>query len=152
MDTEKRIEWPGAAKSPAEDRRLLLLRPRGFCAGVVRAIEVVRLAIEQLGGPIYVHKEIVHNRHVVNNLAQQGAVFVESLDEVQECHHVAGDDDYVLKVRCRDTAHLEVLVTDRLKGLRGVTRTRTSIALATLKETTRLPLEPPDAAPGRGAR
>ena len=77
---------------------------------------------------------------------------VESLDEVQECHHVAGDDDYVLKVRCRDTAHLEVLVTDRLKGLRGVTRTRTSIALATLKETTRLPLEPPDAAPGRGAR
>jgi len=82
MDTEKRIEWPGAAKSPAEDRRLLLLRPRGFCAGVVRAIEVVRLAIEQLGGPIYVHKEIVHNRHVVNNLAQQGAVFVESLDEV----------------------------------------------------------------------
>ena len=82
MDTEKRIEWPGAAKSPAEDRRLLLLRPRGFCAGVVRAIEVVRLAIEQLGGPIYVHKEIVHNRHVVNDLAQQGAVFVESLDEV----------------------------------------------------------------------
>jgi len=60
----------------------LLLRPRGFCAGVVRAIEVVRLAIEQLGGPIYVHKEIVHNRHVVNDLAQQGAVFVESLDEV----------------------------------------------------------------------
>jgi len=82
MDTERRIEWPEAAKSPAEERRLLLLRPRGFCAGVVRAIEVVRLAIEQLGGPIYVHKEIVHNRHVVNDLAQQGAVFVESLDEV----------------------------------------------------------------------
>jgi 4-hydroxy-3-methylbut-2-enyl diphosphate reductase len=82
MDSEKHIDWPEAAKSPAEDRRLLLLRPRGFCAGVVRAIEVVRLAIEQLGGPIYVHHEIVHNRHVVNDLAQQGAVFVESLDEV----------------------------------------------------------------------
>ena len=82
MDTEERIEWPEAAKSQGEDRRLLLLRPRGFCAGVVRAIEVVRVAIEQLGTPIYVHKEIVHNRHVVNDLAQQGAVFVESLDEV----------------------------------------------------------------------
>ena len=82
MHTEKRMERPEAARSAAEEKRLLLLRPRGFCAGVVRAIEVVRLAIEQLGGPIYVHKEIVHNRHVVNDLAQQGAVFVESLDEV----------------------------------------------------------------------
>jgi 4-hydroxy-3-methylbut-2-enyl diphosphate reductase len=82
MYTEERMEWPETAKSPADERQLLLLRPRGFCAGVVRAIEVVRLAIEQLGGPIYVHKEIVHNRHVVNDLAQQGAVFVESLEEV----------------------------------------------------------------------
>ena len=82
MYTEERMERPEVARIAAEDRRLLLLRPRGFCAGVVRAIEVVRLAIEQLGGPIYVHKEIVHNRHVVNDLAQQGAVFVESLDEV----------------------------------------------------------------------
>jgi 4-hydroxy-3-methylbut-2-enyl diphosphate reductase len=62
----------------------LLLRPRGFCAGVVRAIEVVRLAIEQFGCPIYVHKEIVHNRHVVNELAEQGAVFVDSLDDVPQ--------------------------------------------------------------------
>ena len=82
MHTQERMERPEDARSMAEERRLLLLRPRGFCAGVVRAIEVVRLAIEQLGGPIYVHKEIVHNRHVVNDLAQQGAVFVESLEEV----------------------------------------------------------------------
>lgn len=82
MHTEERVERPEAAGSTVEDRRLLLLRPRGFCAGVVRAIEVVRLAIQQIGGPIYVHKEIVHNRHVVNDLAEQGAIFVESLEEV----------------------------------------------------------------------
>ncbi len=82
MDSDERKGWLDATNGPAEERRLFLLRPRGFCAGVVRAIEVVRLAIEQFGCPIYVHKEIVHNRHVVDELAQQGAVFVNSLDEV----------------------------------------------------------------------
>ena len=76
---EPHLAAPGGS---AQDRALLLLRPRGFCAGVVRAIEVVHLAIQQFGCPIYVHKEIVHNRHVVNELAGQGAVFVDSLDEV----------------------------------------------------------------------
>jgi len=60
---------------------LLLLQPRGFCAGVIRAIKVVELALEKLDRPVYVRKEIVHNRHVVENLAARGAVFVESLDE-----------------------------------------------------------------------
>ena len=54
-------------------------QPRGFCAGVVRAIDVVRIALENLGPPIYVCKEIVHNRHVVSELAEQGAVFVDGL-------------------------------------------------------------------------
>lgn len=84
METIKYERPLGATNSSAEDRTLLLLRPRGFCAGVVRAIEVVRLAIEQFGCPIYVHKEIVHNRHVVNELAEQGAVFVDSLDDVPQ--------------------------------------------------------------------
>jgi 4-hydroxy-3-methylbut-2-enyl diphosphate reductase len=65
-----------------EPGSLLLLRPRGFCAGVIRAIEVVRLAIEVLDPPVYVRKEIVHNRHVVAELTAQGAVFVDALDEV----------------------------------------------------------------------
>lgn len=60
--------------------RLLLLRPRGFCAGVVRAIDIVRLALEKLGRPVYVRKEIVHNRHVVEELESQGAIFIEELD------------------------------------------------------------------------
>ena len=67
---------------PASDQAtLLLLQPRGFCAGVIRAIKVVELALEKLDRPVYVRKEIVHNRHVVEDLAARGAVFVESLDE-----------------------------------------------------------------------
>jgi len=67
-----------------EPRTLVLLRPRGFCAGVVRAIDVVRLALEKLGKPVYVRKEIVHNQYVVQELAAMGAVFVEELDGVPE--------------------------------------------------------------------
>lgn len=69
-------------RNPAGAKRLILLRPRGFCAGVVRAIDVVKLVIDLYGAPIYVRKEIVHNRHVVNELREAGAVFVEELAEV----------------------------------------------------------------------
>lgn len=65
-------------------KRLILLRPRGFCAGVVRAIDVVKLALEAYGPPVYVRREIVHNRHVVDELRKAGAIFVEELDEVPE--------------------------------------------------------------------
>jgi 4-hydroxy-3-methylbut-2-enyl diphosphate reductase len=58
------------------------MKPRGFCAGVIRAIEIVELALQNVGRPVYVRKEIVHNRHVVEDLAARGAVFVESLNEV----------------------------------------------------------------------
>ena len=61
---------------------VILAKPRGFCAGVVRAIEIVERAIEKYGAPIYVRHEIVHNRHVVNTLRRKGAVFVEELSEV----------------------------------------------------------------------
>jgi len=62
--------------------RVILAQPRGFCAGVVRAIEIVDRALQQHGAPVYVRHEIVHNRHVVDNLRQKGARFVEELDEV----------------------------------------------------------------------
>ena len=65
-------------------KKIILLKPRGFCAGVVRAIDVVKIAIDLYGAPIYVRKEIVHNRHVVDELRQAGAVFVEELSEVPE--------------------------------------------------------------------
>jgi 4-hydroxy-3-methylbut-2-en-1-yl diphosphate reductase len=65
-------------------KRVILLRPRGFCAGVVRAIDVVKIALDLYGSPIYVRKEIVHNRHVVNELRDQGAIFVDELHQVPE--------------------------------------------------------------------
>src|SRR5215468_8248902 len=65
-------------------RTILLPSPRGFCAGVIRAIDIVTLALQQLGRPVYVRKEIVHNRFVVDQLAAEGAVFVDSLDEVPD--------------------------------------------------------------------
>ncbi|NML31404.1 4-hydroxy-3-methylbut-2-enyl diphosphate reductase [Paraburkholderia antibiotica] len=64
--------------------RVILAQPRGFCAGVVRAIEIVDRALQQHGAPVYVRHEIVHNRHVVDNLRQKGARFVEELDEVPQ--------------------------------------------------------------------
>ena len=62
--------------------RVILAQPRGFCAGVVRAIDIVEKALEKYGEPVYVRHEIVHNKHVVNTLKNKGARFVEELDEV----------------------------------------------------------------------
>jgi 4-hydroxy-3-methylbut-2-enyl diphosphate reductase len=64
--------------------QVILANPRGFCAGVVRAIEIVERALQRYGAPVYVRHEIVHNRHVVDTLRNKGAVFVEDLDEVPE--------------------------------------------------------------------
>src|ERR1700753_398502 len=72
----------GLSSSSTTAKRILLLKPRGFCAGVVRAIDIVRIALETFGAPIYVRKEIVHNRFVVEELQQKGAIFVDSVEEV----------------------------------------------------------------------
>jgi 4-hydroxy-3-methylbut-2-en-1-yl diphosphate reductase len=78
LATEPAVTEPNATK------RVLLLKPRGFCAGVVRAVDIVRIALETFGAPIYVRKEIVHNSFVVNELAEKGAIFVEDIDDVPE--------------------------------------------------------------------
>jgi len=65
-------------------KRIVLCQPNGFCAGVDRAIKIVDLALEAYGAPIYVNHEIVHNQHVVDDLAGKGAIFVDDLDEVPE--------------------------------------------------------------------
>ena len=67
---------------------MLLLKPRGFCAGVVRAIDIVKIALETFGAPIYVRREIVHNRYVVNELAEKGAIFVHEIDDVPDGQRV----------------------------------------------------------------
>jgi len=74
--------------SSAAQKRVLLLKPRGFCAGVVRAIDIVKIALETFGAPIYVRREIVHNRYVVNELAEKGAIFVHEIDDVPDGQRV----------------------------------------------------------------
>ena len=64
--------------------KILLDAPRGFCAGVDRAIEIVKKSIEKYGPPVYVRHEIVHNKHVVENLKKIGAIFVEELSEIKD--------------------------------------------------------------------
>ena len=75
---------PDAAQPSKQPITLLLAAPRGFCAGVDRAIQIVERALDKWGPPVYVRHEIVHNRHVVNRLEEMGAVFVEELDECPE--------------------------------------------------------------------
>ncbi len=70
--------------APKPPLRVLLCSPRGFCAGVVRAIDSVERALALYGAPVYVRHEIVHNRYVVEGLAAKGAVFVEELDEIPD--------------------------------------------------------------------
>ena len=64
--------------------KILLAAPRGFCAGVERAIEIVKKSIEKYGAPVYVRHEIVHNKNVVDSLKKIGAIFVEELEEIKD--------------------------------------------------------------------
>src|SRR2546428_8016233 len=67
--------------------RVLLAAPRGWCAGVDRAVDIVERALERYGSPVYVRKQIVHNRHVVEGLEKRGAIFVDEVDEVPPGSH-----------------------------------------------------------------
>lgn len=84
---KRRLTWPVWMLNRAPDLpalRVLIAAPRGFCAGVDRAIQIVELALERFGAPVYVRHEIVHNRFVVDRLKDMGAVFVDELDEVPD--------------------------------------------------------------------
>ena len=74
--------YDGGMASP--ERRVLLAAPRGYCAGVDRAVITVEKALELYGAPVYVRKQIVHNRHVVEDLEKRGAIFVDETEEVPE--------------------------------------------------------------------
>src|SRR5215467_537691 len=78
------LDSPADQKQPRRTLKVMLAQPRGFCAGVVRAIEIVERALEKYGPPVYVRHEIVHNKFVVDSLKAKGAIFVEELSEVPQ--------------------------------------------------------------------
>lgn len=132
-----RITWADLAarlglSAPAAADRVRRLEERGIVQGYMARLDPTRLGYDITA---FIAVTLEHPRDREPFLAQ-----VKALAEIQECHHVTGDDDYLLKVRCRGTAGLEVLITESLKSLPGVLRTRTTLALSTVKETTALPL------------
>ena len=94
------------------DRRILLAAPRGYCAGVDRAVTTVEKALERYGPPIYVRKQIVHNRYVVAALEARGAVFVDETDEVPEGSHVVFSAHGVAPQVHEDAARRRLLTID----------------------------------------
>ena len=97
---------------PRRPLKVLLATPRGFCAGVDRAIQIVERAIEKYGAPVYVRHEIVHNRHVVQRLRDLGAVFVEELSECPTDRPVVFSAHGVPKSVPAEAAHRQMLYLD----------------------------------------
>ena len=94
--------------------QILLANPRGFCAGVDRAIEIVERALELFGAPVYVRHEVVHNKYVVHSLREKGAVFVEELDEVPDDSTVIFSAHGVSKAVREDALHRKLRVFDAI--------------------------------------
>lgn len=138
LQEDGRVSWAdlGGAlglSAPAAAERVRKLTESGIIGGFS-----ARLDPEAAGFPVLAF--------VAVTLQSQGAraAFLKAVARhalIQECHHVAGDDDFLLKVRARSLAELEAVLADELKGRLGIARTRTTIVLGTAKETTRLPVD-----------
>ncbi|MEK3700919.1 Lrp/AsnC family transcriptional regulator [Paenibacillus sp. FSL R10-2199] len=139
-----RITWSELAgllglSSPATADRVRRLEEQGVITGYTALIDA-ESAGYGLAALIAVSLERPEHR--------QGFIeLVMKLPEVQECHHTAGDDDYVLKLRCRGTRDLDRIISEEIKGLPGIVRTRTTIILGTVKETPHVPLPPAERTP-----
>jgi Lrp/AsnC family leucine-responsive transcriptional regulator len=118
---------------PAAAERVRKLEARGLILGYAAVVDPVALGYAVTAFIEVTLERPDHRPAFLKLLAQ--------LPEVQECHHLAGDHDYLLKVRCRNVRGLELLISDRLKGLRGIARTRTSVVLSTCKETAAVPVD-----------
>ena len=89
-----------------------LANPRGFCAGVERAILIVEKTLEKYGAPIYVHHEVVHNKYVINRLKEKGVIFVESLKEIPNSSHVIFSAHGVSKAIVKESVKLNLISID----------------------------------------
>jgi Lrp/AsnC family leucine-responsive transcriptional regulator len=132
-----RESWAALGESlgmtgPAAADRVRRLEERGVIRGYAAVVDPGAVGV---GLAAFVSVSLERPKDRTRFLA-----LVERLSEIQECHHVAGDDDYLLKIRCRDTSDLERLLTRDLKGLPGIARTRTTVVLSTVKETLAVPI------------
>lgn len=139
--SQGRITWSELAgllglSAPATADRVRRLEDRGVIQQYAAVVNP-----EAIGCPVtaFIAVTLEHSCHRAEFLQK-----VQSLSQIQECHHVTGDDDYWLKVRCRNTKALEHLISNELKSLPGILKTRTTIVLSTAKETAALPLNPPN--------
>ena len=122
--------------------RVRRLEERGVIQGYAAILAPRSLGFDVLA---FVALTLEHPRHRAAFLTR-----IADLTEVQECHHVVGEADYLLKVRCRDTAALEILLSESIKGIPGVARTHTTLALSSAKHTTALSLAAPSPARKKG--
>ncbi|MEK5029463.1 Lrp/AsnC family transcriptional regulator [Paenibacillus sp. FSL M7-1046] len=139
-----RMTWAELAgllglSSPAAADRVRRLEEQGMIKGYTALIDAESAGFG-LAALIAVSLERPTHRQAFLEL-------VLKLPEIQECHHTAGDDDYILKIRCRGTRDLDRIISEELKSLPGIVRTRTTIILGTVKETPNVPLSPEDTAP-----
>ncbi len=119
--------------SPAISDRVRRLEKRGIIRGYRAVVDPVQLGYDVTA---FVAVVLEHPQY------RQGFLdYVQATPAIQECHHVAGDGDYLLKVRCGRMADLERILSEEIKGLPGILQTKTSIALSTVKETTALAIE-----------
>jgi len=142
MMAQARITWSELASllklsAPATADRVRRLEERGVIRGYATLVDPKAVGCSLTA---FIAVTLERPEHRTPFLQQ-----VQELAQVQECHHVTGDDDYLLKVRCRNTEDLERVISDNLKSLPGIVRTRTTIVLSTLKETSVLPLSSNDA-------
>jgi Lrp/AsnC family leucine-responsive transcriptional regulator len=146
--TDARISWADLGSTlglsaPAAAERVRRLQERGLVRGFAAVVDP-----DAAGFPVLAFVAVTLDRQ---DARRRFLDAVRAHPLIQECHHVAGDDDFLLKVRARTLADLDALLSEELKGRLGIARTRTTIVLGTAKETARLPIDVAGAAPSRRA-
>jgi Lrp/AsnC family leucine-responsive transcriptional regulator len=136
--TDARITWSDLGQAlglsaPAAADRVRKLEEHGVIKGYTAVLDA-----EALGYSLTAFVFITLNDQRKRTAFHAG---IKKLDQIVECHHVAGDDDFLLKVRCRGTRDLDRLLVEELKGRLGIARTRTTVVLDTVKETPAIPID-----------
>jgi Lrp/AsnC family leucine-responsive transcriptional regulator len=136
--TQGRMTWSELASAlglsaPATADRVRRLEERGVIRGYAALVDAESVGCDLTA---FITVSLAHPDQRSDFLQK-----IQALPEIQECHHVTGEDDYWMKVRCRNTKDLERLISDELKGSLGYLKTRTTIVLSTVKETVALPID-----------